>query len=410
MVQDKLLDGWSVTWSVTAGVIGTEEYGTPITFIRGGTITALRLLRPNTTMETPTRIALWSVTSWGSATLVESIGLAPLGTNTGWFEFSLATPVDVTIGDTYIASIGWNFSHHKAFTNTTLPQPWTIYQRFTDLAYASVAVNTGSMSLTGYSGNTFNVIPVDVVFEPVPYGDFTLAELTEELERWLTAGGDRYPDSIFPERATVQNNTFNLATETLAQSQANHNDLQTANTGITGVQNTLSGWLSGQWTAFLDGWNLTKADWGPAIQHVSDFLNGAADYAGYPPLTVFAKIYDLWARLWTPDVPSLEGGSWELADETDFVDNLLWPVEADVYRVTLSAFDPAGTSEPVGTETRHAYLGKWCPFNVQFSSEWHYFNTASADLSLGGRMPGLGLILYRPGAGHVQAWRRTEAP
>jgi hypothetical protein len=410
LVADHLFDGFGGTWSITAGVFGTEEFGTPITVTRSGTITGLRLNRPNTTMETPTRIALWSVSTWGSATLIESIGLAPLGTNTGWFEFSLGTPVDAVQGETYIASLGWNFSHHKAFTNATTPQPWTIYQRLTDKAFASSVSNTGAMSLGGYISGPFQILPIDLVFEPVPYGDFGLSELTDELARWLTAGGDKYPESDLPAikgQAEGANSNAESAWTTAQQVQTDLGEMRDEWTGALATK-------LGDAADFLrDVYGAPTPLAGTSIKDVVDNLGLLADVIGNPVGTTIAGFLSaiLGYSKGTTAPPALaETPDWELVDETDFTNNLLWPVEADIYRVTLSDFDPAGTIEQVGTETRHAYLGKWCPFNVQFSSEWHYFNTESADLYLGGRMPGLGLILYRPGAGHVQAWRRTEAP
>jgi hypothetical protein len=237
-------------------------------------------------------------------------------------------------------------------------------------------------------------------------GATVIAENVEaELARWLREDGDHYEESRLP---------------FIAGQAAGANEAAQANTtAITALQTdttTLLTRLSQAWAdtigsntegipGFLTQWDAFYTQFvditAPAV---ADLVEAIGTFTGISVFSYLAALIRFANGIDAP--PQLA----ELVDETDFVDNLLWPVEADVYRVTLSTFDPAGTAEPVGTETRHAYLGKWCPFNVQFSSEWHYFNTPSADLYSGGRMPGLGLILYRPGAGHVQAWRRTEAP
>lgn len=231
-----------------------------------------------------------------------------------------------------------------------------------------------------------------------------------ELARWLREDGDHYDEGVLKL-------AYGQAAGANEKAEANGTAIATLQTDLT----TLGTRLSQAWAdtigsntegipGFLTAWDDFYTQFvditAPAV---ADLVEAIGDFTGITVLGYLAKLIRFANGIDAP--PQLAAGSnWELVDETDFVDNLLWPVEADLYRVTLSAFDPAGTSEPVGTETRHAYLGKWCPFNVQFSSEWHYFNTENADLYLGGRMPGLGLILYRPGAGHVQAWRRVEAP
>ena len=270
-------------------------------------------------------------------------------------------------------------------------------------------------SLTYNDPGTSATLPVFAL--DVGYRLNTLAEAPDinldvegELARWLREDGDHYDEGVLKlaygqaaganEKAEA-NGTAIAAVKTdtetlLARLTEAWRDTVAANT--EGIPGFLTAW-DAFYTQFVD---ITA----PAV---ADLVEAIGEYTGISVFGFLAKLIRFANGIDAP--PQLaEGSDWELVDETDFANNLLWPVEADLYRVTLSSFDPAGTSEPVGTETRHAYLGKWCPFNVQFSSEWHFFNTANADLYLGGRMPGLGLILNRPGAGHVQAWRRVEAP
>ena len=260
--------------------------------------------------------------------------------------------------------------------------------------------------------HTGTIQGLDARFEIIPLANQNVISpnVEAELARWLREDGDHYDESaiktILGQAAganeTVQSTEYGNATI--------HQD----------TQDLLTRWSADLATKLntaadtVGSWLTTEANWYRQLVHDSaGTVASLVEKIGeITDLTVFELLAELirWANGVNQPPQLADTSDWQLVDETDFTDNLLWPVEADVYRVTLSSFDPAGTSEPVGTETRHAHLGKWCPFNVQFSSEWHYFNTASADLYVGDRMPGLGLILNRPGAGHVQAWRRTEAP
>lgn len=408
-MADHLFDGYGGTFTTQTSTFGTEIFGTPIAFARGGTVTGVRFYRPDTTFETPAAISLWRKTGASSATLIESFGLAPLGANTGWFEYSLSTPEDVAVGDVLIPALSWTTTHHKSYLSGAFAQPWTLYQRLDPAGWVSTVGLTGSTSLSTFIKDDFAILPIDCAFEPVPFGDFTLSELTDELQRWLTAGGDKYPDSIFPERATVQNDTYNEVAHPdhgLSAIMASLTaGLETWTDGLAVKLGTALGADGRTLDQIYDGVENGRTEFAAGF---ADVLEGIGEYTGTSILAYAAELIR-WANGVNAPPQLAEGDDWELLDETDFTNNLLWPVEADLYRVTLSSFDPAGTSEPVGAETRHAFLGKWCPFNVQFSSEWHYFNTPSADLYLRGRMPGLGLILYRPGTGHVQAWRRKDA-
>lgn len=236
------------------------------------------------------------------------------------------------------------------------------------------------------------------------------ADVDAALASYLTEAGSNYAGNPIANTKTVVENTYNEVVDATHGLAKISGDLETLKTRLSQAwADLVSGNLEGIPT-FLTAWSDFHQQFvEETAPGVANLLERLGEFTGLTVFDFLAKLVRFANGIDAP--PQLADTSdWELLDETDFTDNLLWPVEADVYRVTLSTFDPAGTSEPVGTETRHGYLGKWCPFNVQFSSEWHYFNTANADLYLGGRMPGLGLILYRPGTGHVQAWRRKDAP
>jgi hypothetical protein len=408
-VAEHLYDGWVGAFDASQAVNSSPRaIGTPILFQRSGQITHLRYFHRVSTDVPPTHLRLYPVGDTLSFPgLIEEVALPNPGTATGWFEVALTAPIDVTIGETYLVVAHATSLWHLAFQNFNRNYPWTLVQSLTDYALASEVALTSAGQVASYG--QFVVRGVDVVFEPVPFGDFTLAELEQEFEKWLTELGSRYPDSVLP-------NIYGQATGANENAQNAHVTAQQVQTDLGQFRDEWPGTLAASLQTGLNtiaDWLNTEADWYQSLVEdtapaVADLVESVGTYAGVPVLTYLADLIR-WAN-GVYDRPQLaDTDEWELLDETDFTNNLLWPVEADVYRVTLSAFDPAGTSEPVGTETRHGYLGKWCPFNVQFSSEWHYFNTSSADLYVGGRMPGLGLILYRPGAGHVQAWRRKEA-
>jgi len=407
---EHLYDGWPHSFTGSLSEPSGWEYGTPITVQRTGTISGLRYYHRVATDTPPTSLALWS---WNpgvsSPTLIERVTLPSPGSTTGWIDLALGTPYDVGPGDTVVVSGTRTAAWHVAYRSEVSPnfQPRTMLAALSVYGYYG---NVGWASGGSFVGGSTTMIGFDFERDPAPFGDFTLSELTDEFQRWLTAGGDKYPESDLPAikgQAEGANTNANNAWETAQEVQTDLGAFRdewpgTLATALQGGLTTIGDWLS------------TESDWYKKLVHDSapgaaSLVDKVGDFTG---ITVFNYLADLirWANGVNASPQLADTTDWELLDETDFVDNLLWPVEADVYRVTLSAFDPAGTSEPVGTETRHAYLGKWCSFNVQFSSEWHYFNTSSADLYSGGRMPGLGLILYRPGAGHVQAWRRVEAP
>lgn len=375
----------------------TTDTGPRIVPASAGFVTAIRYWRDGTTRSAPDQCAVFNDTL-GS---IVAGPLTPTDDGTvGWQVTQLPEPVAFSANNQLRAAFHWNSGGGHGYRTTSGSAPKGP-PGIALTANFSFSVADSSIHYSGSGGSLLNVFALDLYVEWGPGGDasypgLSQTDLDAAFERWLTTTGSRYDgNAIQLQREVVDAN----------------------NAGINGLLDRVPEAFATEWATVRDtigAWLTTEADWYRKLVHdtapgAASLLDKVGDYTG---ITVFAYLADLirWANGINAPPQLADTTDWQLVDETDFTDNLLWPVEADVYRVTLSSFDPAGTSEPVGTETRHAYLGKWCPFNVQFSSEWHYFNTASADLSVGGRMPGLGLILYRPGAGHVQAWRRTEAP
>lgn len=385
---DSYWGGWDANNAVHGGP--TVRVTTP------SQITALRFWRDDAGSATPDTIGVFRVSD---QVMVGSQSPVLDDFNAGWQVTPLDVPIDIQDGVDYFAAAHWpNGGGHGVSPNggtlSALPSGYILTtDNRREITSSSFVYPTNSIPDYIFAVDMF------VEFGPPPhpaYAGLNAGDIYNELYKWLSASGSEYPGS-----------PLDL--------------IQQASSGNSGKLDTLLGRLTASLAAKLDAgmdtigsWLSTEADWyttlvGQTAPKVADLVDWFGTYTGTPVFTYLADLIR-WAN-GVYDRPQLaDTTDWELLDETDFTDNLLWPVEADVYRVTLTSFDPAGTSEPVGTETRHGYLGKWCPFNVQFSSEWHYFNTESADLSLNGRMPGLGLILYRPGTGHVQAWRRAETP
>jgi hypothetical protein len=363
--------------------------------------------------DKPNSLGLWSNNFQGAYVITSTVSD---NGSVGWQWTTLSSPIQIFAGQTYIVSEHVPNGVTLSFTGGSPALPAETTSLKSELPNAVGITNVNHVYPINSLGST-NLYWIDVEFEtlsPDTVDPNTAgAILDQKLAAWFSTNDNTHTAEL-PYQTYLRAGDAETAAEAAQNAHATAQQVQTdlgqfrdewPGTLATSLQaglNTIAGWLN------------TEADWYRKLVHdtadpAAAFLDRLGTYTG-------VGLFDLLAELirWSNGVydrPQLaDTDDWELLDETDFTDNLLWPVEADVYRVTLSAFDPAGTSETVGTETRHGYLGKWCPFNVQFSSEWHYFNTASADLYVGGRMPGLGLILYRPGAGHVQAWRRKEAP
>lgn len=359
--------------------------------------TALRWWRDGVGRGSPTIIGLWRVSDQ-----FELAHVTPVTDdfNVGWQVSQLEHPVQLVGATDYLVAAFFPSDGGLGSSNSGEALPGG---NPTDIQITGQLRHYDDGAPYVYPANTISNYrqALDALIEfssevPDPNAPTTVTTLQDSLYSWLHPLGEHFSGSGVD--------------QTLQQTQANHNDLAT-------LLGRLTTTLTGKLDAGMDtiaSWLSAESDWyQKLVNGTAPWMANLTDSIGtFTGFTVFNYLAELirWANGVNQQPQLADTTDWELLDETDFTDNLLWPVEADVYRVTLSSFDPAGTSEPVGTETRHAYLGKWCPFNVQFSSEWHYFNTESADLYLGGRMPGLGLVLYRPGAGHVQAWRRAEAP
>lgn len=371
-------------------------------------VTALRWYRDGPNRSSPDNIKLWRVGDQFPM-VVKSPVIDDF--TTGWQVTPLEVPIQIQAGVSYTVSTDTNSAggHGSRNLSPLAAPPTGIHYSYDGRRNTATGTFGFPPQVSSQNHFTFDAF-IEAGDPPYPgYGGIATSDISAELARWLTPGGDLYAGSAL-ELIYGQANGANT------NAQAAHQTAQEVQTSLATHMGVWTAALAAKLDTAADtvgAWLTTEAEWYKKLVHdtadpVAAFLDKLGTYTGVGLFDLLAELIR-WAN-GVYDRPQLaDTDDWELLDETDFADNLLWPVEADIYRVTLSAFDPAGTSETVGTETRHGYLGKWCPFNVQFSSEWHYFNTASADLYVGGRMPGLGLILYRPGAGHVQAWRRKEA-
>lgn len=368
-------------------------------------ITGIAWYRASTNWDAPRSLSIWyrdlPVRLWKTTDVPDNGAV-------GWQEVDLTdTPL---LGGGYFSRIGaggWLDvgGHFAAWGdhNTTLSSEAVAS---IPLQYALQRLNAGDVQPD--SPGTARIYGYDLRVEPTYAGQFAAGGSSSDVAAWLSADGANYAGSPLADVKTVVENIYNETQDEAHGLAKISGDLETLKTRLSQAwADLVAGNLEGI-PAFLVAWSDFHAQFveetAPGVANLLEWLGEFTD------ITVFDYLAKLVRFANGIDAPPqlADSPDWELVDETDFVNSLLWPVEADVYRVVLSAFDPAGTGEAVGTQTRHGYLLKWAPANVEFIGEWHYANTVHADLSLGRRMPGLALIMNRPGAGHVQAWRRAE--
>lgn len=403
-----LRDAYEFTPSTVFTTVTERSWGQ--IFRLGGTarIDGVAWYRGDTGSPGPSSLSVWDAVSGARVWKTDS---PPDNGSVGWQEVDLSdTPLDwLALNAQPMVQAYGGTGVHQTYGPQSAEFHGEIPANVNLQAFRSNNSIGDQLPTTPFTGQAAG-LDARISIIPLTGASVVAANVEAELARWLREDGDHYEESRLPfiagqaaganEKAEA-NGTAIAAVKTDTQSLLDRlteawRDTVASNTN--GIPGFLTAW-DAFYTQFVD---ITAPEVANLVEAIGEFT-GISVFGFLAKLIRFANGIDAPPQL-------ADTTDWELLDETDFTNNLLWPVEADVYRVTLTSFDPAGTSEPVGTETRHAYLGKWCPFNVQFSSEWHYFNTENADLYLGGRMPGLGLILYRPGAGHVQAWRRVEAP
>lgn len=403
-------DNYTGSWQTQGGGVGFSR-GQIIITATTGVIDALRWYNPVAQANAPSNLVLWSMRdSFGLVELARLFTTVAPDT-VGWIEEPLDVPVGVGTGQ--VLCVGTSVTDNVSYarlTPTFTPPPTVA-----DLSTAPSRVSRHGSADPDQPiiEDAGSYVGFDISFTATAIGgggDFTLSELTDEFERWLTTGGDKYPESDLPAikgQAEGANTNAENAWTTAQQVQT---DLGEFRDEWPGTLATGLGGMISAFGTFITDYNDTvrgfvEDTWG----NVADLSERVGTATG---VTLFSQLASAIRKLSGIDAPPAlaDTDDWELVDETDFTNSLEWPVEADVYVVHLTDFDPAGTSEPIGTLTRHGYLGKWSALSGTFAREWHYFNTEDAHLLTASRMPGLGLGLYRPGAGHVQAWRRTEAP
>jgi len=359
--------------------------------------TALRWWRDGVGRGTPTVIGLWRVSDQ-----LELGRVSPVvdDFNVGWQVSTLEHPIQLVGATDYLVAAFFPTDGGLGSSNSgeALPggnpvdiQITSQLRHFHDgppYQFPSSTISNYRQALDAFIEFSSEV--------PDPNAPTTVTDLTDALSSWLTPLGEHFAGSALD--------------QTLQQTQANHNDLS-----------TLLGRLTSALTAKLDtgmdtvaSWLSTESEWYQQLVHAT--APGAASLVdkigNFTGVTVFNYLADLirWANGLNAQQYRDPTTYYDPLDSTSFTTNLEWPVQADLYTVDLDSFDPAGTSEPFGTQLRYGYLAKWSILDVNLTAEWHYFNTPHARLeTLGHTMPGLAIILYRPGSGTVTAWKLKEA-
>lgn len=356
-------------------------------------VTAVRYWRDGPLRSAPDAVGIWDWTA--GAWLVSAMTPSDDG-NTGWQVTQLPSPVAVVGGRSY--TVCYHFgtgggNGRLAYTSPFPKGPIGV----TLLPHGSYSEANASLDFTAAGGNDSFLGGFDMYFEWGPGGDASYPSLSQTdldaaFERWLTTGGSRYTgNAVQLQREVVDAN----------------------NEGINGLLASIPEAFSTEWTTVRDtigSWLTTEADWYKKLVHdtapgAASLLDKVGDYTGITLFEYLAQLIRFANGL--ENAPLRDTSTdYDLVDSTPFDTNLAWDVPADVYTVEIDTFDPAGTSEPFGSFTRYGYLAKWSILDVDRAAEWHFFNTTKARLEVPhGTMPGLALIMYRPGTGTVTAWK-----
>lgn len=359
-------------------------------------VTALRFWRDDAGSATPGTIGLFRVSDQA---LVGSQSPVLDDFNAGWQATPLSQPINIQDGVDYFAAAYWpNGGGHgisgNGATLNALPSGFVLTtDNRREVAGAPFKYPTNSIPDYIFAVDAF------VEFGPPPYPSYAglnSGDIYNELYKWLSTSGSSFAGS---------------ALDLILQNTAGNSSK------IDTLLSRLTADVANKLTVFLDDYGVNARGFFDAItakvDNVSlaqaDLLERIGDYTG---VSLFQYAADT--------IRWLNGGSaqqyrdpvtyYDPVDSIAFANNLEWPVQADLYTVDLDTFEPGGTSEPFGTQTRYGYLGKWSPLDVTYTAEWHYFNTPHARLeNVGHTLPGLALILYRPGGGTVTAWKLKEA-
>lgn len=375
------------TWDVDNATRG----GVNFQVNSAGACTALRFWRDGPGRSNPTAIALYD------ATLPDALAVVSPPNDdgsTGWQVTPLPTAVVLTVGHRYFCAVHWGTGGgHGVFAN---PPPPGDPPGATHFAPYSMTVAGTSLARPISSGTTICAgLDFFVEWGPSdypPYGGSSFGDLDATLARWLRSDGDRYPGSALEAQAvslgTISDGTAELLNRLSAEAGA--------------MLNTLAYDLL---FAGLDFYAWQEQNKVTIVDKLADLAESVGEFTGVSALEYLGKAARWFNGL--DQAPYRDPATYyDPVDSTAFTDNLAWSVQADLYTVDVDTFDPAGTSEAFGSLVRYGYFGKWSILDVDHAAEWHYFNTPKARLeSTGHTMPGLALILYRPGHGTVTAWK-----
>jgi hypothetical protein len=326
----------------------------------------------------------------------------------GWQWTTIANPINLFVGRRYIVSLHTVGSTQHVGTiggTTVLPQGTLLVHGPSGRDFAASATTVYPNNHDNFAGYL-----VDVEVEDIGVDNPDLATagdlIDAKLAAWFRSDNDNSHKTEIPwltwgQASGANSNAQNAwlsaqGAETAAQGNASAiSNVSTQVDGISGNVGTLLNRLSADLATLLNESSQALADW----------LNGAAA----DPTKWWTGFLDRFTRssggsgFGLPD--ALEG--WTLVDETDWSEELAWPVPADRYILTFTETPPRTPGTSVAGVQWHPRLAWWCELNTGLATERHYIDFADTILqSPTGRMFGVLLNGGVNTAGHIQAWTK----
>jgi hypothetical protein len=354
----------------------------------------------------PDRLGLWTgLNPSGNFELLASFTPPPIPSSTGWADYTFTSQIPLLKGRVY--NVAGHWSQISSPRHANVQQNGQMPQNPPDPAillwHPNVLFNVPNTSF-GDNYVADNSGLVDITYEGTPPPQpATSQDVRDALASWLSSNGSNFPGSpLATTLGTVTSSQYgNSALLSFLQGvygassistwslKEINEALQLISTAIDIVQKLLGGPGGKQPGAVIDSNDKTAIDYlieiASMAQNSRDYLEtlrGLVDYPG--------------------------GLGWSLVDETDFTDDLAWPVAADLYVVSISNVPASVPDVDVAGVHWLPRLGWWAELNNQHAGERHFLDRQLSLLHDGRRrLEGLWLHCRTGTTGHVQAWQRT---
>lgn len=393
-------------WGNNAGNGNAHERGLYFQVLVQGWATKMRWYRTDTNAARAINsMQLWHVPS---GTKLAEANPAPDNGLAGWQEYVFPQSVQLFPNVNYSVAMhmpGSATTPNMSFTFPGSPGPGLVF--VADQGHAYRQTNTPAVPTAFFSGQ---LIAVDVYFVegdlPEPGQGVTLSDMEALFDSYFRADNDNGHQTAIPWLTWGQASGANSnAQNAWLSAQAAQTAAEGNTSAIANVSTAVEG-IGGNVATLL---NRLSADLAQKLNEMSDGLAGLLNDAA----SVLGGGWEAFVSQFTrasggsgfglPD--SLAG--WTLVDETDFTEEIAWPVAADRYVVTFTETPPRTPGTPVAGVDWHPRLAWWCELNTGLATERHYLDFAGAILqSPTGRMFGLLLNGGKNTAGHIQAWTK----